>query len=100
MNLWFNRRMRNIPRWLLCTALVACGITAAGARSLTDCELATLRAWRDGVTDRNFKPPVRTKPAHHLMRVTGLYVEPKLRGRAPCRENRAASMPLRRDPGR
>jgi hypothetical protein len=22
--------------------------------------------------DRNFKPPVRTKPAHHLMRVTGL----------------------------
>jgi ankyrin repeat protein len=42
--------MLNIPRWLFCTALVACGITAAGARSLTDSELATLRAWRDGVT--------------------------------------------------
>jgi hypothetical protein len=54
--------------------------------------------------DRKFKPPVRTKPCPPTTDATDArnrpYVEPKLRGRAPCRENRALPYASAWGPGR
>src|SRR5271167_4355955 len=52
-------------------------------------------SWR---ADRNFKRPVRSKAAHHLLARNRPYVASKLRGRVACLANWAASRLLRRAP--